>query len=808
MRAPGPLLIALAALLGTAPARGADGRADQPARLMQRANLDYPAAALQDRSHGTIVLTVEVDDEGRVSEAAVLSGPTVFRQTAIESAYTLIFTPAVRDGAPCPSTVQVTFHYEPPGPMDDGADDFVVVHGESEPRPTAPTSILEGDALADQQGLDLGETIGDMVGVTAAGGGARVFKPIIRGQTERRLLLINDDLVHAGQSWGADHAPEVDSRSASRITIIQGAGAVRYGPQAVGGAIVVEPEPLLQEPGATGSLHSSAASNGRVVGGGGRLDWAPASVPNVALRINGNATSAADFQTPTYTLGNTAQRRANLGASAEWSKAGRRVQLSASHHGFEGGIFAGMRAATPADLVQASTALQPPGADEWTVNRTIERPYQRVSHDQGAVRLTLPMREHTEFHSSYSFQRNHRREYDTARESVVGPQVDLLLRTHNVEARVQDHRTGAGGAETEGQVGIQLALQENVYSGVPLIPNARTWRAGFFGAQSWSWPHTIVDAGVRFDATSRTAFLAPRAFEAHIRRGALDAQQCSETDVAAQCSDSRLTSTASLGARWQPAGDALELGLSLGRASRVPTLDELYLNGAAPSSPTYVVGDPGLGVETTWSMSPEIIVDRAWLRASVTPHISYSPAYVQRIPKFSAGDGPAIVQTIRGALPLFTTQAVQALFYGTEAHVQLAPNAPVGLGLQGTLVRAHDLDRKSFLVGTPADRIQARVFVRPPEVGGLTKPELVATVRAVDRQRRTLPQAEFVAPPPGFVRLDLAAHTTIAAGPTSVRVGIRAHNLLNQQYRSYTNQLRYFADELGRDVRADVQLQF
>ena len=45
---------------------------------------------------------------------------------------------------------------------------------------------------------------------------------------------------HGFQNWGIDHAPEIDISSADNISVIKGAAGVRYGPEALGGVVLVE----------------------------------------------------------------------------------------------------------------------------------------------------------------------------------------------------------------------------------------------------------------------------------------------------------------------------------------------------------------------------------------------------------------------------------------------------------------------------------------------------------------------------------------------------------------------------------------
>jgi len=66
--------------------------------------------------------------------------------------------------------------------------------------------------------------------------------------------------------------------------------------------------------------------------------------------------------------------------------------------------------------------------------------------------------------------------------------------------------------------------------------------------------------------------------------------------------------------------------------------------------------------------------------------------------------------------------------------------------------------------------------------------------------------ADFdIAPPPdGFFLLNLSWR----ASWKKVYWSLQATNLLNTRYRRYTNRLRYFADEMGRNVSLTVGYKF
>jgi TonB family protein len=96
----------------------------------------YPPAALAERRHADVVLTVTVDVDGHVSAVEVVaSGGDDLDQAAIVAARQWTFVPAKRDGAPVASRIRIPFHFAPPEPPPD------LVEPEGEPELPAQPAV-------------------------------------------------------------------------------------------------------------------------------------------------------------------------------------------------------------------------------------------------------------------------------------------------------------------------------------------------------------------------------------------------------------------------------------------------------------------------------------------------------------------------------------------------------------------------------------------------------------------------------------------------------------------------------------------
>ena len=224
----------------------------------------------------TYIYGLSVNRKGQVSHVEIISGPEVL---AIEAEP---FEPAMLDGEPIEGRIKVYFHFAPPTQhqLEQHSDVFemVVVHEENIDLEDSKIRMTldEGD-IARQATKDLAGVMEQTPGVVVAGGTTDSSKPIIRGHQERRLLVINDGIRHESQKWGADHATEIDPFTAGSISVIRGSASSRYGPDAVGGVILVDPPEMLNEKGMRGRSLLAYSSNGQQGYEALRLDFAPNS---------------------------------------------------------------------------------------------------------------------------------------------------------------------------------------------------------------------------------------------------------------------------------------------------------------------------------------------------------------------------------------------------------------------------------------------------------------------------------------------------------------------------------------------------
>ncbi|MBA3456768.1 MAG: TonB-dependent receptor [Deltaproteobacteria bacterium] len=669
-------------------------------------------------------------------------------------------------------------------------------------------TTLSGAELEKARGKGLAEALADVPGVSQLRSASGMGKPIVRGQFGRRLLLLVDGIRHRSQEWGLDHAPEIDPFVASKLTVVRGASGVRYGPDAIGGAVLVEPPELLRAPGYAAEAHLIGISNGRGGALAARVQMAPAAVPGLAWQLEGSLKRLAAASTPDYALDNTGVSEWNIGASVGYRRQGIAAKLSYLRYQAEIGVCSCLRIESREDFFAQIERERPLGSELYEADIEIERPKQAVSHDLAIARARWSFDRIGTAQATYSFQYDHRREYDVVREAITGPQFNFKLMTNELELLLEHNPIHLSDhLHLRGTTGVVGVVQAHRYSGLPLVPDYSAWGVGAYAIERLIAHDVEIEAGVRYDLLARTAEIERNDFLRLVRSGQLAMDACGAIGEQVDCASRYHTLSASAGALYRIT-DLWSAKLDLSTASRPPNPDEQYLNGAAPTFPVLGLGKPDLEPETTYSASVTTSVASEHVTGELSAYANKIDDYIYFAPAIDDAGAPIFDVTIRGAFPRFVTRPVDAVFYGIDAGIAVAPVTELELGAQASLVRARNTSEDSPLVFIPPDRFRGTITAKPPTFGGVRNAFVTLSGTYVRRQRSFDLAADFAAPPDPYFLLGAEAGGEMQVGDQLVKIALSGTNLLNTRYRDYTSLLRYFADQPGWQVMARLSLQF
>ncbi len=704
-------------------------------------------------------------------------------------------------------------------------DDVIVLAPraiETSQGPTATT--LDAQALEGMRGRHLAGTLAEIPGVTMLQAGPASAKPVVRGQSGRRLLTLFDGVRHEAQDWGVDHAPEIDPFAAGSLSVVKGAAGVRYGPDAVGGVVRIEPRPLRFKPGVDGELHMVGVDNGWRGTLAGRVDAATSWLPGFSVRIEGNGNKAAAVSTPTYVLGNTASEAFNGSITAGYTgdvfTNAVEAKVSLRHHQARLGVCYCLTATTPDDLQTLTTRNAPLGASRWQTTFDIDRPYQTVTHDLFLSRLQTELFGLGEVTATYSFQLDVRDEFDQARRAVTGPQFHFELATHTVDVVYTHPTLPFGPLALDGTFGAQFLAQENQYSGLQLIPNYRRFMGGVFAIESLSVEDVlggtlVFELGGRYDQLVQSAFLTGRAYAAQQRRGRLDGDACTLANDVAECALALPALSVSTSAKWTvPLSaflgkkSALTLEGDLSSATRFPDADELYLGGRAPSFPVFGLGNGSLGPETTLQAAMALGVRSSIFTGEISGYVNQVQDYIAFGPAIGANGEPQVDVVIQGAFPRFVYEATDALFYGVDVGGVIAPKSWVSLTGQLSMVHGLNVTTGGYLPFVPPPQGRVEVIGNIPTFAFFGPSKVSLASRGVLEQTRFDQASDFARPPPGYLLFDAAARTRLTILEQKVALSVEVKNLFNSRTREYMSLLRYYVDQPGREVWVRLSLDF
>lgn len=662
-------------------------------------------------------------------------------------------------------------------------------------------SGLQLDAL---KGQTLGDALSRLPGVTTLNTGSAIVKPVIRGLHSNRILMFNNGVRLEGQQWGSEHAPEIDPYIAGKVSVVYGANSVRYGPDAIGGVILVEPNALREQFGMGGEVNLAGFSNGRSGVASAQLDGKLSGKLPLAGRLQGTFRRGGNLRTPDYFLENTGIQEFNYAATLGLERERWQSEVYFSQFFTKIGIFRGSHIGNLTDLQNAIERGRPLTDGDFTWE--LGRPLQRVAHYLLKVKNTVKTGDKGKLTLQYARQFNRREEFDAHKrfgevpDNFDNPEMMFEITTHTLDA-AWEHKPWR---RLSGSVGGQFITQRNTTDRGGLIPDFNSQSAGFFWIERWrKYPFPLeLEAGVRYD----------------LRR--LDIEQRGNEVIDKQLNFNNLSGT--FGAIYHLA-EKLELRFHAGSAWRSPSVSELFSDGVHHGSASYEVGRDDLQPERAFSLDLTIGYDnRRNFSASLSLYRNMVKDFIFLKPL------PDPVLTIRGAFPSFAYEQTDARLTGLEWSAEWSPLKMLAFSSSASILRAWNQRDDDWLVLMPADRFRHGVTWFPQfskkTISREDAPFVKLSMVNVLRQSRTPENQDYAPPPAAYTLFDAEAGTTFTLReaqttwypPASalhhsairLRVGLAVQNVFNTAYRDYLNRLRYFSYEAGRNVSVRLKLIF
>ena len=655
--------------------------------------------------------------------------------------------------------------------------------------------------LATKAARSLASAIGDIQGVTFVSTGSNVQLPVIHGLYGNRILIINNGVKHGFQNWGSDHTPEIDITSAYNISVLKGAAGVRYGPEALGGAVVVEGNPLNLTEKLHGNITSGYQTNGRGYQINADLG---AGYEKLSYHLGGNYLRIGDRHTPDYSLTNSGMEERSVNAGLRYHLPNWDFKVYYGYVGQDLGLLRSSVAESGELFARSLSANEPLIIRDFSYD--INEPRQNTTHHLA----TLGINWHSDLGKLALLlgrQINLRQEYDVRRNADL-PIIDLELNT--TDARLEWSHPSLGGLE--GIFGLQYFSQNNDNNPgtgtTPFIPNYNTHRFSVFVIESIQKGSNIYELGLRMDHEN----ISVRGREAS---QAIFRNDYSFTNVTASLGFVR-----DLSLHWK-------LRTNLGSAWRMPNMAELYSFGQHGFKTQfglwryYTNENAELRTDRVLTEEDEVAESEKgykWINELTHQKDDYVftlTAYAHFIDNYIFDRPVAVIGTFRGPMPVFIYDQADALFAGADLTYSRTFTKNLKSTLGVSYLWSQNVRKNEPLINQPPLNINAEVSWKTPSFLGLDfskftlqtsytfrqfqAPRTVTPRQLIDGDVEITPESEifdFKDAPEGY----FLGHIRWEWRLGNLGGQIEMRNILNTRYRDYLNQMRYFADEPGRNI--------
>ena len=627
--------------------------------------------------------------------------------------------------------------------------------------------------LERNRGVVLGQALEQLPGVFSIRSGPTLYKPMMQGLSGMRVAVVQNGVKLEGQQWGSDHAPEIDPDQSDEIIVVKGAQTIRYGSEAIGGIVLLEPGEVAPTTGIRGKWSGSFQTNGRGFSQAMSLEGRLGKKKAASWRIRAKGMKSGTIHAPAYYLGNTGSEEASgqvlfrLPIGPKWES-----EWIYSHFATRIGIFNASHTQTREGLELAFVRPDSSFRDEFSYQ--IDRPFQQVRHQIFKGKMVRKWGKAHETTFQYAHQTDLRQEFDRVRMSARNcsdcPQLLFRLQSRLLEIR---HHIRTEGKEF--QAGLSGNYIANEVERYVLIPNFRQNQGSAFVLASWFPGDWAFEAGLRTDMRRLQVFrYAQGILERPVRNF--------------------VQTMANIGARLE-FSDHWHAKANYSFSQRAPHVSELYAFGVHLGSAGMEVGDPGLRPERIQNVTMALHHRSHDWELVVSAFGTYSPDFIYLSPW-----GDSLASTIRGTYPLFQYRQSEVRLLGSDFQLKWNFRPAWEIQIKGSLIRARNLSEASPLVWQPSDRMGIHATWSSPKTWHGMRFKIGMGPQWVDRQRRVPADLDFLPPPPAYFLWEAKASISGVGFRIPFDFSLEVRNLTNNRYREYLNRFRYFGDEPGRNL--------
>lgn len=652
-------------------------------------------------------------------------------------------------------------------------------------------SVLEGEDLQRHSGQSMSSTIGGVPGVQVHSQGHAVAKPVIRGMSNQRIVILKDGIRMEGQQWGGHHTPEADILSVGRIEVVRGPMGLIYGSDALGGVIQLQSPDLstLDEGGKPLSLalRSGFHANSQQSQGGIGIQKAWRTS---ALRINASGRVSDDYAAPDdgqflKRVPGTSYNQISANLQFVKKFAGHEVEVLGSHYQEEQTLIGEGHWHSTGGGVDGSKPY-------FHVLGEIVSP---TMHQNLTFKGKVFM-EHSWVEYNAGMQKNHRKG------GVEGatPSVDITTNTYSADVRwrhvVQDKLPGTIGLSYMNKASTSIGKER-------LLPDYVMNSLGVFSYYRWKRNNFTYSGGLRLDANT---------YDIHTSTFAMASMG---DDVTREYFP---VTSGSLGLIWHKVETPYSLAMNVGTGWRPANPYELYINGVHHGDWRIEIGDPDLQEER--AVNTDLI-----LRHVNGSHTGELTLFYNRMQEYIYSS-PTGNRDAATGIPIYQITQGNAHTYGSEMRLEYLFGEHLKTDIGWDVMWGKLLDDRVDADGDGTIE-QSLPSMNPPRlIGGIgyevdkllmlrnfsleINSEYVFAQDNLAEMENIINDSfsgtRFIIPQ-AYTLLNVAGHGTLDYRGTSVDISLGINNALNTQYYSHLSRYKGLVYDQGFNLYGELRIK-
>tara|TARA_R110002126_G_scaffold35949_2_gene109900 strand:+ start:8793 stop:11021 length:2229 start_codon:yes stop_codon:yes gene_type:complete len=609
-------------------------------------------------------------------------------------------------------------------------------------------SAVNKNQLQKNRGSSLIQSLENIPGVDNYSTGNGISKPVIRGLSSQRVLVVVDGVRQEGQQWGDEHAPEVDSYNIKRIEVVKGPSSVLYGSDAIGGVInIIKPSiPSLytEAPILAGELNFDGYTNNNLLGGALSIYGLKG---DIGYRANATLRSSGNTQTPQNVLQNTGIEENNLGFLIGTSKEWGDLSLDYSRVDQKLEIF------------------------ENPEEETGATPFQTVVHNRMQVSANLPF-SNSRLETELAYQNNTRNEFEAANASY--PVLDLVLNTGIFDLKYHHNSF----KNTFGTIGISAMAQENkTLAEEKLIPKYVLYNYAAFVYEEATIGDFNLSGGLRFDYRTLNVGATP---ELNVDQQSLTYNSLSAT----------------LGGVYR-ISEPMAFSVNIGRAWRAPTAFELFVDGVHEGTSRYEVGNSNINTEQSFNTEASFKYISGIVISEFSVYNNQIDGYIFPNPtdRFDPESG----------FRIFEYEQDNARIYGAEYGLEAKLLSWLTTSTGFSIVRGNNKRLNEPLPLIPTDQLTFGLKFSAEKGLGFNEPSLSIDSHLYAKQDRV---ANFETLTSSYSLFNISLNGKIDIGKQNLDFTLQAKNIFNKSYRSHLSRYKEYALNPGRNIQLKLTIPF